>query len=353
MTRLHALIVVALAAELVPGLARSDETKSASPKEEQEAADSLEALGAHLKRDEGRVAEVDFARASATAEHFKLLPVFGELTSVGIGKIPLTDDVISDLAALPKLTSLRVSAKQGAERLSHLDRLQHVTRVAITDPIALDDGLLGEIRFPAKLERLELLSASKVTNAGLLHIAKLTELRRLDLGARKVTDAGLLQLRGFVHLRRLYLGGTSIKGSAFRDLPWKAQIEGLGGEFFSDENVECLDGFNMLGELNLGGSKITDKGLQRLPALPKLKSLDLQSTSVSDGGLAELARFETLESIGLNNCKITDEGLKNLQRVKKLKRVEIGWTQATAAGVRGLQEAVPGVVVFQPTPPPK
>ena len=52
------------------------------------------------------------------------------------------------------------------------------------------------------LTRLDL-SGTKVTNAGLKHLAKAKDLTELDLADTQVTDAGLNELAGLKNLRRL------------------------------------------------------------------------------------------------------------------------------------------------------
>jgi hypothetical protein len=53
------------------------------------------------------------------------------------------------------------------------------------------------------------LSGTKVTDAGLVHLSGLTNLERLNLSGTNVTDAGLVHLKGLTQLSDLNLQGTT------------------------------------------------------------------------------------------------------------------------------------------------
>jgi hypothetical protein len=95
------------------------------------------------------------------------------------------------------------------------------------------------------LTSLYLRAATQVGDAGLRHLAKLTELRQLQLDGTKVTDAGVKNLAGLTNLE-----------------------ESLG----------------------LMGTGVTDAGLVHLRSFKKLRSLDLRNTQVTAAGAGELSR---------------------------------------------------------------
>lgn len=66
-------------------------------------------------------------------------------------------------------------------------------------------------------ERLTL-SRTKVSDAGLLHIQKLVNLRALDLRETLVSDAGLLYLQRLAALEHLNLRGTQVSDVGIDDL---------------------------------------------------------------------------------------------------------------------------------------
>ena len=106
------------------------------------------------------------------------------------------------------------------------------------------------------------LDGPKVTDAILVHLKGLTDLKTLSLRLTNVTDAGLMHLKGLTSLTTLYLPGT----------------------------------------------KVGDAGLEHLNALTKLVNLYLQQTQVTDGGLKHLKGLTKLEFLNLAETKVTDAG---------------------------------------------
>lgn len=53
------------------------------------------------------------------------------------------------------------------------------------------------------------LGKTRVTDAGLAHLARLRNLEFLDMSRTAVTDAGLTQLSGLTELRLLYVDGKT------------------------------------------------------------------------------------------------------------------------------------------------
>jgi hypothetical protein len=133
---------------------------------------------------------------------------------------------------------------------------QPVTAVNLSDVAITDATLVCLDSFP-HLQKLDLghtkkLRQSTITDAGLVHVAGLKELRRLSLTSTDVTDAGLIYLKGLTRLE----------------------------------------------SLNLEETKVTDAGLKDLAGLSKLQTLKLQGTAVTSAGVRELRRM-------LPGCKIT------------------------------------------------
>ena len=90
------------------------------------------------------------------------------------------------------------------------------------------------------------------TNAGLVHLQELINLKFLYLLNTPITDAGLVHLKGLDNLQRLGLGDT----------------------------------------------QVTDAGLVHLKGLTTLTFLDIKNTQITDAGIAELRK-------ALPNCEIT------------------------------------------------
>ncbi len=171
---------------------------------------------------------------------------------------PWTEVATAEAEAEPPALALEpLSAEQAAAREAALAALSgdgYAVMPIARDLHAVDfnGSLAGERMDDKQLERLTPLapslvwlnlSGTAVTDAGLAHLGKLAQLRRLNLSRTAVTDAGL------------------------------ASLAGLG----------------QLEVLNLYGTGVSDAGLAQLHGLQSLTKLYLWETAVSDAGVAALA----------------------------------------------------------------
>jgi hypothetical protein len=123
-----------------------------------------------------------------------------------------TDDmleVIGFLGGIEDLTLAHHGTSEGAALtdagLRHLTRLVHLTHLRLLNIATITDQGLDHLRRRPRLEELSLAGCGKgITNAGLQSVARLRELRRLDLsGLAEITDAGFepfTRLRALEHL---------------------------------------------------------------------------------------------------------------------------------------------------------
>ncbi len=102
----------------------------------------------------------------------------------------------------------------------------------------------------------------KASDAELVHLKDLGQVRMLDLGSSHVTDAGLVHLKGLIHLE----------------------------------------------ELDLAFTPVTDAGLAHLEGLTRLKRLVLQGTAVTDAGLIHLKGLTMLRWLNMGQTKVTYVG---------------------------------------------
>jgi len=162
-------------------------------------------------------------------------------------------------------------------------------------------------RPPGKAHELErvgptlYLSGTQITDAGLVHLEKLTNLNALYLNGTQITDAGL------VHLEKL-------------------------------TNLNALD---------LNGTQITDAGLVHLEKLTNLNALALGRTQITDAGLVHLEKLTNLNALYLIATQITDAGLVHLEKLTNLNALYLNVTQITDAGLKGLRQRLPNTYVFK------
>ena len=134
---------------------------------------------------------------------------------------------------------------------------------------------------------------NKVTDAGLVHLKDLRQLRMLVLDSTNVTDAGLANLEGLTTLHWLALNKTQV----------------------TNAGLVHLKGLIHLEELQLAHTPVTDAGLVHLESLTMLHGLGLEHTQVTDAGLVHLKGLTKLRSLNLAGTKVTYAGgVKDLQR---------------------------------------
>lgn len=193
-----------------------------------------------------------------------------KLTQLGLGTTRIEDRELAVVAGLPKLTYLMIGGKgiteDGLARLAESKSLSglRLTDTSIADlrPLsprlnalwglylensALTDAGLEPLSGATRIGDLTI-TGSRMTDAGLRHLAPLTSLWKLRLGRSAITDAGLAPLESLKSLETLSLTETEL----------------------TDFSVETLAGFPSLKSLNLDRSGISPAGVERLKeALPK------------------------------------------------------------------------------------
>ena len=143
----------------------------------------------------------------------------------------------------------------------------------------LDDDDLARVAPLTRLKHLNISGNVDVTDAGLVHLARLTELAYLDVGFTSVGDDGLDRLVHLRQLRTLILNGLDDDGQ------------------LTDAGLRRLLPLDGLEQLRLNGADITDASVDTLMRFTKLTTLDVSQSKVSDAG------FHRLEA-GLPGCKV-------------------------------------------------
>lgn len=164
----------------------------------------------------------------------------------------------------------------------------------------------AEFRFFAALPAIEnanLVEIDGFTDDALAQVCKVATITELNLGDAGVTNAGLPQLARLKNLRRLDLGWTKDVG---------------------DSGLPHLSQLGKLEILGLGGTKVTDAGLPALSKLPRLKELYLPATAVTDSGLQTLATFKGLTLVRLNSkMNVTPKGIDAFKKALPGCKVEM------------------------------
>ena len=261
-----------------------------------------------------------------------------------------------------------------------------------TAPLILN--LAGTQISPAGLEQLAACSqivglnlelCSRITDASVVHLQSLKQLKVLILTGTAVTDLGLrslvpmssvvaldlevcdgvsdaacetlgklLQLRALVVKKTGFETGM-ITNAGLEHLQQLTNLEllNLYGNGVNDAGLIHLQGMTKLRELNLSLLAITDKGMVHLKPLDQLEQLDLlysvgfSGPILSNAGVAPLGSMTKLTSLNLTGARMNDAGLEQLQGLKNLTTLLLVHTGVSATGVKSFQAAVPGCVVVK------
>jgi hypothetical protein len=171
--------------------------------------------------------------------------------------------------------------------------------------IVRDDDLAALQEF-LKLQRLIL--PSTITDAGLLHLKPLTQLRALTIedapgiGVSRYALANALQ--GMSQLLTLNLSQTAVNNRSF-------------GSLTIDYNgTQEIWPLRSLQDLSLDGTMITTgvRGFQRLPAL---ETLSLASTSITEDDIfGALDDLPALKSLDITNTKVRRRAVEDIRRTR-------------------------------------
>ncbi len=132
-----------------------------------------------------------------------------------------------------------------------------------------------------------------ITDAGLAHLSRLTELIGIDLCGTDISDEGLKVLASMPKLKWVYLSGTKIRGPGMAHLRSHEQL--------------------MMLEIN--GCELLPSAYEEIAQLPNLISLGLNNTGTSDADLQLLREKTNLSILRLENTKVTDEAVKQFRMV--------------------------------------
>lgn len=211
------------------------------------------------------------------------------------GDTSISDDGVKALAACKSLKVLALDdlfvGSDGLAALTGLTNLEelYVAGTIIDDhscQLIADIPLLKKLRLArnqvtddalatlsacSSLEELDLSEDSKITDAGMAHLAKLVQLKKLNLWRVLISDEGALALAPLTKLEWLNLDNTKL----------------------SDTGMPLLQQMTALTFLHLGSTQITAASAPALYHLKSLKDLKITRTALaaSDAAVAELHKF--------------------------------------------------------------
>ncbi|MEO8597022.1 MAG: hypothetical protein ABI759_27135 [Candidatus Solibacter sp.] len=235
---------------------------------------------------------------------------------------------------------------------------------------------------------LNLAGSRELTDEGLLHLAAMPQLERLDLSGHpggKLTDRGLLVLRHLANLRRFEMcwqrGFTDAGVANLRYCP-KLEQANLMGSLTGDGAIEALQGLERLTDFSTGrlttdaalpllhnfprlknydgpplapgaqdrpsgaarlllDGPFTDAGLAGLSGLAGVFELDLfwHVTGITSGGFAHLTALPNLAVLGCDGKLSSNQAMPHFAAIPNLRRLRIQESVATREGFEALSKS--------------
>jgi hypothetical protein len=179
-------------------------------------------------------------------------------------------------------------------------------------------------------------------------LARMKELRWLNITGRRWTTAGLKELAPLQKLQALDTDGSD---ACLKELKVLKQLTHLmvhcdvvdpgvpQQNLFTvtDVGLKELGAFRQLRSLTLAHAAVTDAGLKELAPLTELRTLDLDGVQVKAAGLKQLAALKQLKVLSLARSNVTDADLEGLGALKGLKCLKLSSNyEITGAGLKKL-----------------
>ena len=189
----------------------------------------------------------------------------------------LTDSGMANFAELKNLETFAfVGTTITGNAYSNCRNWTKVNRVSHRGSQVNDEGLRELCQHLPNLESISLAHA-KFTDAGAVHLAKLTKLRNLEIGSQHASPASLKNLTA-LPLESLQLGEGFHSPEALRiaqSLPSLRNLSITDGSYLTKDDLNLLAGFPHLESLSVDKLPLSKERLGMLSVLTHLHSLTL------------------------------------------------------------------------------
>jgi hypothetical protein len=278
----------------------------------------------------------------------------------------LSDGEWDELIAIMKerrITALDANGMMTDAVLARIAELDHVTTLSLGGSRQLtDDGLLHLARMP-QLEKLDLSEypGGRLTDRGLEVLRHLPNLRTFDMTWQSgITDAGVANLKFCDRLEHVNLMGSPTGDGAIVALQGKPALRHFSsGRLVTDAGLPLLHNFPILktwlgpeipletygpvpnGAHLLIDGPFTNQGLAKLAGLEGVLELDLfwHVTGITSHGFAHLAGLPNLGSLGADGALSDNISMRYIAAMPRLRRLRAQGTVATDDGFEALSQS--------------
>lgn len=268
--------------------------------------------------------------------------VFGVMRERGLTGIvpgPITDGMMARLAALGHVTRVHLGAStritdEGVLHLARMPQLRELELGGVRCP--LTDQSLGVLRHLKELRRFAAGWAPHFTDAGMANLAGCEQIVAVNLMGTNTGDGAIRALAGKRHLRHFKTGRlVSDAGiQPLHDIPAFTTWDGQPGDF-------GLMSFDSQGtDLMLDGP-FTAKGFARIAGLDGLCGLSFfwHNTGMTGDALGALAGLANLAFLGCQGALCDDAAMRHIAAIPKLRMLMGQGTVASDTGFEALSRS--------------
>ncbi|WP_162659943.1 leucine-rich repeat domain-containing protein [Tuwongella immobilis] len=270
-------------------------------------------------------------------EHLPLLR--NQLTELDFTEADFGDEHLPFLKSFPKLTHLNLNetkiTEAGLSEIAKLTQLTHLSLVAVVDR---NDNALGDgIAVLAALPRLESLDVSitRLSDAGLAKLGTFPALKVLKCQEIAITGkgfAGLTKLKNLTELDVGQVGGmTDAYLTPIGNLSNLTKLD-LSGTNLGENAMKAIGKCTKLTDLKLG-VQLNGRLMQELSGLTQLTTLSVNGTEQGDELIPIIARFPNLKSLTLTFVNVSDRGVAALANARSLEVCKIDECELTDASL--------------------
>lgn len=227
----------------------------------------------------GHLATLESLNIISTKFNDDWMPSLAQLTNLKVLRFTnngkLTDAGMAQLAGLKNLENFSfVGTQMTGKAYARFEGFTKLTRVSHRGSSIDDEGLRQLCDHLPNLESISLAHA-KFTDAGAPHLAKLSQLKGLELGTSKATPQALLHLAK-LPLASLQLGEGFESPACFpliKDIATLRRLTLTGAQGLTDADLQALAGLTQLEHLELGKLPLPDDRITALKPFAFLKSM--------------------------------------------------------------------------------
>lgn len=219
-------------------------------------------------------------------------------------------EMVRDTQTEANIELLKKCLDESAFPFSHSSNPLYIRTLAMQKLLDLE----VEIPLPAFSNEVEqmFLSREKVSDETFEFVAKLPNLKELNLWQSEFSAAGIAHLGKLKNLQELGLKDQYITNEVLKALQSNDQLHVLSNASTSN-HVEPKSADEVT-ELNFNYAFFDDEGMKILTQFKNLTLIDLSKVKITDAAIEDLLSFKKLKYLTFYGTEISNQGIKKLRK---------------------------------------